>query len=46
MFYYSLHALSCRYEATLHSMDIFKHLTHEQLAAIADCLTVEQYEVG
>ncbi len=27
-------------------MEIFRHLTHEQLAAIADCLIVEQYEVG
>ncbi|GAB4822236.1 hypothetical protein N2152v2_009282 [Parachlorella kessleri] len=35
-----------RYEATLRSMEIFQHLSQEQLAAVADCLTVELYEAG
>ena len=35
-----------RYEATLQCMPIFQHLTPEQLAAVADCVTVEHCEVG
>lgn len=34
-----------RHEATLKAMPVFQHLSHEQLAAIADCLSPETYQV-
>jgi hypothetical protein len=35
-----------RYEATLRDMPIFRHLSQQQLAAVADCLHQEVFEVG
>ena len=43
---YSMAERRQRYEATLRGMPIFRHLSQEQLAAVADCLRQEVFEVG
>lgn len=35
-----------RYEATLRGMAVFRHLSQGQLAAVADCLHQEVFEVS
>ncbi|KAL4421376.1 hypothetical protein ABPG75_010667 [Micractinium tetrahymenae] len=35
-----------RYEATLRGMAVFRHLSQEQLAAVADCLHQEVFKAG
>ena len=43
---YSMAERRQHYEVTLRDMPIFRHLSQEQLAAVADCLHQEVFEVG